>query len=542
MRRLLDGDQVDDEHQCLATLDDPARSPAAIAQIGRNGQPTAAAHLHAGDTTVPSFDDLACAQAEVEGLPTIPTCVELTAGAPGNACIVNDHSLADHRLVAIADLLVIDDEFGGRVALGDADDGFVGHGSDSTYDLSPMEERAAQLDAAISDIGAQWRADRTKRHARRHLDRADFDALRDAGMLAAVAPVEVGGLWQNAPSSLRALCQRYRLLASADPSVALVSSMHSAVVAFWLASPDSEQVDWEDQRRAVFASAIAGEQWGTITSEPGSGGDITRTRAIARPCGGEAFIPGRTYAITGDKHFGSGSGITHRMVTTAIPEGEVEPMLFVLDVRDRPWDGSVGLKLIAEWDGMGMAATQSHAMRLDGAQAVRLAWNGRLEQLSRNAGPMISTLFTAVVLGVLDEAIAVARQQVTARANDLRSYEQVEWTRAELDHWLAVQAYEGALRAVETGDHGAGLYAALRAKTAVAELAEATLTRVNRVLGGGTFSQRSPFAHWFEDVRALGFLRPPWGLAYDGLFASSLAIDPTVGSTTGSTGDSSGRT
>jgi hypothetical protein len=42
-------------------------------------------------------------------------------------------------------------------------------------------------------------------------------------------------------------------------------------------------------------------------------------------------------------------------------------------------------------------------------------------------------------------------------------------------------------------------------------------------LGGGTYSRRSPFAHWFEDVRALGFLRPPWGLAFDGLLATSFA-------------------
>jgi hypothetical protein len=42
------------------------------------------------------------------------------------------------------------------------------------------------------------------------------------------------------------------------------------------------------------------------------------------------------------------------------------------------------------------------------------------------------------------------------------------------------------------------------------------------VLGGGTFSLRSPFARWNEDVRALGFLRPPWALAYDNLFATSL--------------------
>jgi hypothetical protein len=85
-----------------------------------------------------------------------------------------------------------------------------------------------------------------------------------------------------------------------------------------------------------------------------------------------------------------------------------------------------------------------------------------------------------------------------------------------------VQAYEGALRAIEGGDPATAFHAALRAKEAVADLAERCLLRVTRVLGGGTFSQRSPFAHWFEDVRALGFLRPPWALAYDGLFATSI--------------------
>ena len=98
---------------------------------------------------------------------------------------------------------------------------------------------------------------------------------------------------------------------------------------------------------------------------------------------------------------------------------------------------------------------------------------------------------------------------------------QVEWSRAELEHWLATQAFDGALRAVESGDHPRALHATLRAKEGVAELAESCLSRLARVIGGGTFSRRSPFASWFEDVRALGFLRPPWGLAYDTLFATS---------------------
>jgi alkylation response protein AidB-like acyl-CoA dehydrogenase len=385
-----------------------------------------------------------------------------------------------------------------------------------------MPASIVELVDAMGGIRARWRAERAERQSRRHLDRADFDLLRDAGILTLIAPVDAGGLMESIEASVRGVCEIYRHLAAADPSVALVSAMHPAVIAYWLATPDSSQPDWEQQRRAVFASAIAGDQWGTITSEPGSGGDIARTRSTASPLDAEPFIAGHSYGVTGAKHFGSGLGINDLMMTTAIPDGETDPTIFVLDVRDRPWDGSAGMELVAEWDGMGMAATQSHAMRLVGTPSVRLAWDGPLDAVTRPATPVVATLFTAVILGVLDEAVAVAREQVRDRADGLRAYERVEWSRAEQDHWVAVQAYEGALRAVETGNPTVAFHGALRAKEAVADLAEQTLLRLTRVLGGGTFSQRSPFAHWFEDVRALGFLRPPWGLAYDTLFSSSI--------------------
>jgi alkylation response protein AidB-like acyl-CoA dehydrogenase len=385
-----------------------------------------------------------------------------------------------------------------------------------------MTMTRADVDRSIEEIADRWRAERGERQARRHLDRDDFALLREAGLLAVAAPRDVGGLWEETAASARPTCALYRRLASADPSVALVSSMHLAVLAFWLSTPGSPRTPWEEQRRAVFASAVAGEQWGTITSEPGSGGDISRTRASAAPVDQEAALPGATYEVSGDKHFGSGFGITDRMMTTAIPQGEPDPTIFVLDVRDRPWDGTAGLSLTAEWDGMGMAATQSHAMRLERAPAVRLAWDGKLDPIVRAASPLVATLFTAVILGVLDEAVATARDHVRARAEQLRPYEQVEWTRAELDHWLATQAYDGALRALEGDDAAEAFSSALRAKEAVAELAEGALLRITRVVGGGTFSRRSPFARWFEDVRALGFLRPPWALAHDTLFATSI--------------------
>jgi hypothetical protein len=87
------------------------------------------------------------------------------------------------------------------------------------------------------------------------------------------------------------------------------------------------------------------------------------------------------------------------------------------------------------------------------------------------------------------------------------------------------QAYEGALRAIESGRPAGG--ASLRAKLVGSQLAESCLGRLCKVLGGGTYARRSPFGHWFEDVRALGFLRPPWALAVDGLIADSW--EPTTG-------------
>jgi alkylation response protein AidB-like acyl-CoA dehydrogenase len=378
------------------------------------------------------------------------------------------------------------------------------------------------LQQSVAELSANWAGARAERQSRRHLERGDFDALADAGFLLGAVPVDQGGLWESVEASTRPLCVALRTLAAADSSVALVLAMHPAVLGYWLSTDDRTQDAWNEQARGAFETAAAGSQWGTITSEPGSGGDImrTRTQAVAAPDAPDGSIPGARYRLTGDKHFGSGFGISDYMFTTALPDDEDVPAAFFMDMRPAR-DGAVGVTVTAEWDGAGMAATQSHAARLESMPATRLAWPGDITVLALNAGPLISALFTSVVLGVLDAAITFTREQLGPKRESLRAYEQVQWTRADLDHWTACQAFEGALRAIETGDRAAAFHAGIRAKTAVAEAAERALHAIPQVLGGGTFSRRSPVASWFEDVRALGFLRPPWGLAYDSLFGTS---------------------
>lgn len=361
----------------------------------------------------------------------------------------------------------------------------------------------------VEGIAARFAAERPERQRRRALDRNDFDALADAGFLLTAVPRKEGGLWDGASRSTRPICQLLRALARGDQAVALVASMHPAVLAFWLATeraPEPFADAWATQRERLWRSALDGCWWGTITSEPGSGGDIAKTRAQAA-----RQVDGR-YRLTGQKHFGSGSGITSFMMTTAVPDGGSDPDLFFLDVRGVPWDGSRGMKLVAEWDGQGMAATQSHAMAFEDFPVERAAWPGQLQQLARAAGGLIACAFTAVAVGMIDAAYDVAHGKLSDRAAELRPWERVEWTRVELEVWTIRQLFEAMLRAVESDGGGR---ATLLGKTAIAETAESAMRRICRVVGGGSFSRHSPFGYWFEDIRALGFLRPPWALAFD---------------------------
>ncbi|MGI8797213.1 MAG: acyl-CoA dehydrogenase family protein [Acidimicrobiia bacterium] len=380
---------------------------------------------------------------------------------------------------------------------------------------------AESVRRAVEKLAESFAADRSERQMRTTLAREDFGLLAEAGLQTAGLPAERDGLWHSLPESTRSICEIYRILAHGDSSVALVCAMHPAVLSFWLATPHVPELDtgdWSGQRTAVFDSVEQGAWWGTITSEPGSGGDVHRSRAVARR-------DADAWRLSGQKHFGSGSGITSYMVTTAVPDGEEDADWFYVPVEGNPFDGSAGITLMAPWDGHGMRATQSHALAFADCPVERFAWPGHLDDLIDAAAPFIGTLFTAVVLGILETATAAARAQLAPKAESLRPYEQVEWAQAELEAWTAEQAYEGMLRAIESGNPARG--AALRGKTIAAQLAESCLLRICRVLGGGTFARHSPFGHWFEDVRALGFLRPPWGLAYDGLVADSW--EPTTG-------------
>lgn len=371
----------------------------------------------------------------------------------------------------------------------------------------------------VRELSADFAGERSERQRRRELVQADFDRLKDTGFLLTGVPFDQGGIWESFERSNRTVCEMLRVLAHGDSSVALVAAMHPAVISVasgWMIDndvPPPFREAWDEQRRWAFQTARDGHQWGTIMSEPGTGGDMAKTKAAARPSGRDG-----TYLLTGEKTFGSGSGITSYMITLAVPEGETVPDLFFMDMRDVPWDGSAGVKLAAAWDGCGMTATQSHAMTFKDFPATRSAWPAARQQRPSPAGAA-ACMFTAVVVGIVETAIETARQQLERKRDSMGAFEQTEWARVEIEGWLIQQAYDGMLRAVEQGspaNRGPQL-----GKAAIAELTESVMQRICKVLGGGSYSHHSPYGYWLEDVRALGFLRPPWGLAFDQIFEGS---------------------
>ena len=187
-------------------------------------------------------------------------------------------------------------------------------------------------------VAAEWAEERADRQQRTKADPADYARLAEIGVPLMAVPTDLGGTWETIEQSARPICSMLRKLAVGDPSITLASAMHHLVLASWRLPtvPEPFTAGWIKQRNSVFDSVHSGCWWGTIVSEPGSGGDTSRTASVCEPDGESDF----GYRISGQKHFGSGSGLTSFMTTRALAAGETTPDLFFMEVRNHPWDGS----------------------------------------------------------------------------------------------------------------------------------------------------------------------------------------------------------
>ena len=142
--------------------------------------------------------------------------------------------------------------------------------------------------------------------------------------------------------------------------------------------------------------------------------------------------------------------------------------------------------MTVEWDGIGMSSTQSHAFSFENFPANKAASREVLSKVGPITGQVSNMLFVGVVLGVADNAMGFAREKLEGKEEGMRAFEKTEWVRCQNELWLAEQAYEGALRAIEAGEEGVHI-TDVRCKITYAELVETALSRMSKVVGGASF-------------------------------------------------------
>ena len=340
-----------------------------------------------------------------------------------------------------------------------------------------------------------------------------IDALKATGYFAAPVPVELGGLGVSSAHDLVVASSR---LARGDASIAIGVNMHLIAVLNMERRRQVAIAAGAERRARGFAASLAQIAGGGVVlvaaiSEPGQ--DLTRpaTRATRTEAG---------WRIDGRKMFCTMSpAATDLYVAVSYADGKgAERYAYAMVPADAP-----GVVVHDDWDALGMRASGSHSISLDGVELPESAVRGGfragdpLPYMERN---LVAGLFHAAAsLGIAESADQVARRGIAGRINgDARPRMQVAENTVDLaasrgvlsraarlidEHRAANPASDGSAEAL-----GALFAEAQAAKAFVNDAAARIVDRALALSGGAGYLNGSPLARAYRDVKAGSFMHP----------------------------------
>ncbi|MFJ1591370.1 SfnB family sulfur acquisition oxidoreductase [Kitasatospora albolonga] len=244
-------------------------------------------------------------------------------------------------------------------------------------------------------LAEEFRPGASGRDARRELPRAELDRLTATGLLAITVPAEYGGA--DVPAAT--LAEVFRLLASADASLAQIPQSHFAYVNVL------RQQGSPEQRAFFFGEVLAGRRFGNAQSEAGTRHlqDI-RTRLTAAGDG--------SYLLTGVKNYSTGA-LFADWIPVLARTGDDDLLHVAYVPADAP-----GLTVVDDWDGMGQRTTASGTVRLE---SVRVPEAHVVPHHLTFTGPQLhgaiaQLLHTAIDAGIAAGALAEAVDFVRTRS------------------------------------------------------------------------------------------------------------------------------
>jgi alkylation response protein AidB-like acyl-CoA dehydrogenase len=330
-----------------------------------------------------------------------------------------------------------------------------------------------------------------------------IDALKAAGYFAAPVPVELGGLGVSSAHDLVVASSR---LARGDASVAIGVNMHLMAV-FNMERRRRAAVAAGAQRRArAFAASL--EQivrdrviLAAAISEPGQ--DLTRpaTRATRTESGWQ--IDGRKMFCT----MSPAATDLYVSVTCVDEDGGERYAYAMVPVR------ATGVVVHDDWDALGMRASGSNSVSLDGVELPESGVRGgfaagdKEPYMERNlvAGPF----HAAASLGIAESADAIARRAAVGRINgDARPRMLVADNAVDLAAARGVLSRAATLIDESDAELEAVFAESQAAKAFVNEAAARIVDRALALSGGAGYVNGSPLARAYRDVKAGSFMHP----------------------------------
>ncbi|WP_055489312.1 SfnB family sulfur acquisition oxidoreductase [Streptomyces sp. TP-A0356] len=263
--------------------------------------------------------------------------------------------------------------------------------TDVTAHVISGDAEALAVAAALAD---EFRAGASRRDAERRLPREELNRLSTSGLLAVTVPAEHGG----ADVTARTLAEIFRLLASADGSLAQIPQSHFVYVNVISRQGTAEQ------RKFFFAELLAGRRLGNAQSEAGTRHvqDI-RTRLEPQPDG--------SYVLSGVKHYSTGALFADWIPVLARADDDNLHVAYV--PRDAP-----GLTVVDDWEGMGQRTTASGTVRLDAVPvpADRVLPHHLTFRGPQLHGALAQLLHAAIDAGIAAGALAEAAEFVRTKS------------------------------------------------------------------------------------------------------------------------------
>jgi len=310
-----------------------------------------------------------------------------------------------------------------------------------------------------------------------------YAALRDRRAFSALVPEALGGSGRTHAEMCDFLCR----LARACPSTALALSMHQHLVAAAAANHAAGRPG-----RALLEKVGGSE---AILVSTGANDWLDSNGSAERVEGG--------WRVTAVKPFASGSPMGDALVTSVAwddaPDGP-EVLHFPVST------GAEGVRMLGDWDSLGMRGTGSQTIRLDGVFVPESA-----VALRRPRGPfhpafaVILTvalpLIMSAYLGVAEEAAARAHAPAEAR----RDAPETQIAAGEMETHLA-RARLAVAEMVRAADgYGFAPTAALASdalvrKSIAAEAVIATVEGAMELAGGAAFLRRTGIERLLRDV------------------------------------------